>query len=151
MDLTDKRIIVTGGGGFLGRHVVRHLRKIGCHRIFVPRSSQYDLTDIDAIHHLLQKQKPEVIIHLAATVGGIGANKKRPASFLYENLIMGCQLMEYARLFGVRKFLTIGTTCSYPKEAPLPFKESDLWNGYPEETTAPYGLAKKMIIAQAIA
>jgi GDP-L-fucose synthase len=148
MDLTKKRVLVTGGGGFLGRHVVDRLRAIGCQQIAVPRSADYDLTDARAIDRLFKAVRPQVIIHLAAVVGGIGANRKHPGTFLYKNLIMGTQLIEAARLAGVEKFLQTGTICSYPKFTPVPFKEADLWNGYPEETNAPYGLAKKLLIVQ---
>ena len=149
MNLQEKRIVVTGGNGFLGRHVVARLRALGCRDVFVPRSAQYDLTQAIAVEKLLLKQRPEVVLHLAATVGGIGANQRDPAKFFYDNLMMGCQLMEGCRRIGTEKFLTVGTTCSYPKNTPIPFRESELWNGYPEETTAPYGLAKKMLIVQA--
>jgi GDP-L-fucose synthase len=148
MDLRSKRIIVTGGAGFLGQHVVAQLRRSGCRNIFVPRSAHCDLTQESHIRRLLSDQRPEVIIHLAAVVGGIGANQRNPGSFLYKNLIIGTQLLEQARQSGVEKFLTCGTICSYPKFTPVPFKESDLWNGYPEETNAPYGLAKKLLIVQ---
>jgi GDP-L-fucose synthase len=148
MDLRDKRIVITGGSGFLGQHVVARFREAGCRHIFVPRSSQFDLTKSGDVERLLHTQRPEVVVHLAAVVGGIGANRLNPASFLYKNLIMGVQLIEASRLAGVQKFLQVGTICSYPKFTPVPFKESDLWNGYPEETNAPYGLAKKMLIAQ---
>jgi GDP-L-fucose synthase len=148
MTLIDKKIIVTGGAGFLGKHVVERLRSQGCRHIFVPRSNHYDLTREDAIRRLLTEQKPEVVIHLAAVVGGIGANRLNPGSFFYKNLMMGAQLMEQCRLAGVEKFLAAGTICSYPKFTSVPFKESDLWNGYPEETNAPYGLAKKMMLVQ---
>jgi GDP-L-fucose synthase len=148
MDLQNKTILVTGGAGFLGRHVVTRLRQAGCDQIVVPRSAEYDLRQAADIRRLLQRHKPEVVLHLAAVVGGIGANRLNPGSFLYSNLLMGAQLIELSREAGVEKFLAVGTICAYPKFTPVPFKESDLWNGYPEETNAPYGLAKKMMIAQ---
>ncbi len=148
MDLTKKKIIVTGGAGFLGSFVVARLKEQGCNNVFVPRSKEYDLRDRAAIVRLLTQHKPEVIIHLAAVVGGIGANAKNPGSFFYDNAIMGLQLMEYSRLFKVEKFVAIGTICAYPKFTPTPFKEADLWSGYPEETNAPYGIAKKMMLVQ---
>src|SRR6266540_518738 len=145
----DKRVVVTGGAGFLGSYVVEKLRGRGCPNIFVPRSQKYDLRDRDAIIKLYKTANPDVVIHLAAVVGGIGANRANPGRFFYDNAIMGIQLMEYSRQFGVEKFVQVGTVCAYPKFAPVPFKESDLWNGYPEETNAPYGLAKKMMLVQA--
>ena len=145
----DKRVVVTGGAGFLGSYVVEKLRGRGCPNIFVPRSQKYDLRDRDAIIRLCEDANPHIVIHLAAVVGGIGANRANPGRFFYDNAIMGIQLMEYARQFGVEKFVEVGTVCAYPKFAPVPFKESDLWNGYPEETNAPYGLAKKMMLVQA--
>ena len=148
MDLRDKTILVTGGAGFLGRHVVARLRQAGCEQIVVPRSAEYDLRQAADVRKLLLRHKPEVVLHLAAVVGGIGANRLSPGSFLYSNLLMGAQLIELSREAGVEKFLAVGTICAYPKFTPVPFKESDLWNGYPEETNAPYGLAKKMMIAQ---
>jgi len=148
MNLTEKRIVVTGGSGFLGRHVVQYLDRLGCSQVYVPRSAMFDLRKEQDIVRLMEEHRPEVIIHLAAVVGGIGANQKNPGKFFYDNLIMGAQLMEYSRLFGVEKFAAIGTICSYPKYTPVPFKESDIWNGYPEETNAPYGLAKKMMLVQ---
>lgn len=148
MNLQDKRIVITGGSGFLGQHVVARLREVGCKHLFVPRSTEFDLTRELDVYRLLKQQRPEVVLHLAALVGGIGANRQNPGTFLYKNLIMGAQLIEASRTAGVKKFLQIGTICSYPKFTPVPFKESDLWNGYPEETNAPYGLAKKTLIAQ---
>ncbi len=148
MDLQNKRIVVTGGAGFLGQNVVARLREIGCDNIFVPRSCEYNLTREQDVHSLLKKTRPEVVLHLAAQVGGIGANRANPGSFLYKNLVMGVHLIEASRLAGVERFVQVGTICSYPKFTPVPFKEADLWNGYPEETNAPYGLAKKMLIAQ---
>jgi len=148
MDLRHKRIVVTGGSGFLGRHLVGRLRGAGCEQVFVPRSAEFDLTQEQDIRRLLAQQRPEVVIHLAALVGGIGANRANPATFLYKNLIMGAQLIEHSYHCGVEKFVMVGTICSYPKFTPVPFKEEDLWNGYPEETNAPYGLAKKLLIVQ---
>ncbi len=148
MDLTHKKIVVTGGAGFLGSFVVARLKALGCVDVFVPRSTDFDLRDRSAIVRLLTQKKPDVIIHLAAVVGGIGANAKNPGSFFYDNAIMGLQLMEYARLYQVQKFVGIGTICAYPKFTPTPFREEDLWQGYPEETNAPYGIAKKMMLVQ---
>jgi GDP-L-fucose synthase len=144
----SRRVTVTGGAGFLGSAVVRRLREAGATEIFVPRSSEYDLRTRDGIARALADGKPELIIHLAAVVGGIGANRENPGRFFYENAIMGIELMEQARLAGVAKFVGVGTVCSYPKITPVPFHEDDLWNGYPEETNAPYGLAKKMLLVQ---
>jgi GDP-L-fucose synthase len=144
----SKKVIVTGGAGFLGRCVVEALRGKGCGEIIVPRQEEYDLAKEANIIKLLETSEPDMVIHLAAVVGGIGANREHPGSFFYKNLIMGVQLMEQARLFGVSKFVTAGTICSYPKFTPVPFKEEDIWIGYPEETNAPYGLAKKMLIVQ---
>jgi GDP-L-fucose synthase len=149
MDLNNKRIVITGGAGFLGRHVVEELRRINCNHLFVPRSRDYDLRKLEQVRRLYDDAKPDVVIHLAAVVGGIGANRENPGRFFYENLVMGVELMEQARLRGVEKFVAIGTVCAYPKFTPVPFKEDDLWNGYPEETNAPYGLAKKMLLVQA--
>jgi GDP-L-fucose synthase len=145
---TGRRVMVTGGGGFLGRVVVRELQQRGADQIFTPRSSEYDLRTLDGIDRALAFGKPQLVIHLAAVVGGIGANMENPGRFFYENAIMGLQLMEEARLAGVEKFVTVGTVCSYPKFTPVPFREDDLWDGYPEETNAPYGLAKKMLLVQ---
>ncbi|HEU4640747.1 MAG TPA: GDP-L-fucose synthase [Candidatus Binatia bacterium] len=142
-------IVVTGGAGFLGSAVVKCLHFRGYKNIFVPRSKEYDLRDPAAISRLYRDFHPRVVIHLAAVVGGIGANRDNPGRFFYDNAIMGIQLMEYARQFEVAKFVAVGTICAYPKFAPVPFKEEDLWNGYPEETNAPYGLAKKMMLVQA--
>lgn len=142
-------VLVTGGSGFLGRHVVKELSSRGCNNITVPRRNSYDLREPHAIVELLQQTRPTIIIHLAANVGGIGANMKCPGSFFYDNAVMGIQLMEYARQLEVRKFVCVGTVCAYPKFTPVPFKEEDLWMGYPEETNAPYGLAKKMLLVQA--
>lgn len=148
IELTTKNIVVTGGAGFLGSNVVRVLQERGCRNIFVPRSKNYDLRTVDAVRRLFNDVKPQVIIHLAAIVGGIGANRARPGDFFYSNLMMGVQLMEEARRAQVEKFVSIGTVCAYPKFTPVPFREEDLWNGYPEETNAPYGLAKKMLLVQ---
>jgi GDP-L-fucose synthase len=147
--LADKRIVVTGGSGFLGSFLVEVLRARGCQEIFVPRRAEYDLRDRDAIVRLYQETRPHIVIHLAAVVGGIGANRMNPGRFYYDNAIMGIELIEYARRFGVQKFVAIGTVCAYPKFAPVPFREDSLWDGYPEETNAPYGLAKKMMLVQA--
>lgn len=142
--------MVTGGAGFLGSFVVRELESRGCTSIVIPRKKDYDLRDRAAVRSLLSREHPDVVIHLAAVVGGIGANRENPGSFFYENAIMGIELMEQSRLLGVSKFVGIGTICSYPKYCPIPFNEDDLWNGYPEETNAPYGLAKKMMIVQSL-
>lgn len=144
----DKRVLVTGGAGFLGQYVVDLLKKKGCKHIFVPLQQEYDLRKASAIKRALKEGDPNIIIHLAAVVGGIGANQRHPGSFFYDNIMMGVQLMEKARKYGVQKFVGIGTICAYPKFASVPFKEEDLWNGYPEETNAPYGLAKKMLLVQ---
>jgi GDP-L-fucose synthase len=148
MDLTRKSIVITGGAGFLGRHVVARFRQEGCQRLHTPRRAQYDLTQAGDVDKLLRDTRPEVVVHLAAQVGGIGANRKHPGTFLYSNLIMGTQLIEASRKAGVAKFVMIGTICSYPKHTPVPFREDDIWNGYPEETNAPYGLAKKLLMVQ---
>ncbi len=143
------KIVVTGGAGFLGSFVVDKLKDRGCKNIFIPRSKDYDLIENEDIKKLYIDAKPDIVIHLAAVVGGIGANRENPGRFFYENLMMGVQLMEQARLAGIDKFVAVGTICSYPKFSPIPFKEEDLWNGYPEETNAPYGLAKKALLVQA--
>jgi GDP-L-fucose synthase len=147
--LSDKRVVVTGGSGFLGSFVVQRLHARGCREVFVPRHADYDLRDRDAILKLYSDTNPDVVIHLAAVVGGIGANSANPGRFFYDNAIMGIQLMEYAQQRRIQKFVAVGTVCAYPKFAPVPFKEDDLWSGYPEETNAPYGLAKKMMLVQA--
>lgn len=144
----NKRICVTGGAGFLGSFVTEKLRQRGAD-VFIPRIEEYDLVQLQDIRRMLADSRPEVIIHLAALAGGIGANRARPADFFYINLMMGVQLMHEAWKFGVEKFTAIGTICAYPKYTPLPFREENLWDGYPEETNAPYGLAKKMLLVQA--
>lgn len=144
----NKRICVTGGAGFLGTHLIANLRSKGAQDIFIPKFEDYDLVDRDAIARLLTDANPDVIIHLAAHVGGIGANREHPAEFFYDNLMMGVQLLHQAYERGVEKFVAIGTVCAYPKFTPVPFREDDLWIGYPEETNAPYGLAKKMLLVQ---
>ncbi|MCH7811402.1 MAG: GDP-L-fucose synthase [Chloroflexi bacterium] len=144
----DKSVLVTGGAGFLGRCVVRELKRRGANRVSVPRSVEFDLREKSAVDRALDWSRPEIVLHLAAVVGGIGANRQNPGRFFYENAIMGLQLMEQSRVAGVEKFVTVGTVCSYPKHTSVPFREDDLWNGYPEETNAPYGLAKKMVLVQ---
>ncbi len=144
----NKRVVVTGGAGFLGSFVVEQLRARGCSQIIVPRSKDYDLVQMEAVQRLYADAKPDMVIHLAARVGGIGANQSNPGRFFYDNLMMGTQLIEVGRQRGLKKFVALGTICAYPKFAPIPFKEDDIWNGYPEETNAPYGLAKKMMLAQ---
>ncbi len=144
-----RRVTVTGGAGFLGSCVVKKLKERGCRSIFVPRSRDYDLVNYEACKKVYEDSKPDVVIHLAARVGGIGANRENPGKFFYENLMMGVQMMDLGRQAGVEKFVAIGTICAYPKFTPVPFKEEELWNGYPEETNAPYGLAKKMLLVQA--
>ncbi len=144
----NKRVVVTGGAGFLGRYVTDGLQKRGCKNILVPKIEDYDLVNIDDIIRMYEDMKPDIVIHLAAVVGGIGANRKHPGEFFYKNLMMGVQLIEQGRLRNVEKFIAIGTICAYPKFTPVPFMEEDSWNGYPEETNAPYGLAKKMLLVQ---
>jgi GDP-L-fucose synthase len=148
MDMTKKRICITGGDGFLGRNVVAELRRHGVEDVFVPLIQEYDLRRLEDVRRMYASARPDIVIHLAAVVGGIGANRENPGSFFHDNLVMGVHLMEEARLRGVQKFVAIGTICCYPKFTPVPFKEEDLWNGYPEETNAPYGLAKKMLLVQ---
>ncbi|MHC5060990.1 MAG: GDP-L-fucose synthase family protein [Planctomycetota bacterium] len=144
----NKRVVVTGGAGFLGGYVVEGLRKRGCKNILVPKIEDYDLVKSDDIIRMYDDMEPDIVIHLAAVVGGIGANREHPGRFFYENLMMGIQLIEHGRLRGIEKFVAIGTVCAYPKFTPVPFREDDIWNGYPEETNAPYGLAKKMLLVQ---
>jgi GDP-L-fucose synthase len=144
----QQRVVVTGGAGFLGRYVVARLQQAGCTSISVPRKAQYDLRDLAAVIRLYREVNPTLVIHLASVVGGIGANRARPAEFFYDNLVMGTHLLDQAWRCGVPKFVGIGSVCAYPKFAPVPFREDDLWNGYPEETNAPYGLAKKMLLVQ---
>lgn len=145
---SERRVLVTGGAGFLGSHTVDRLRAVGAGEIFVPRRQEYDLLDREAARRLLVDTRPDIVLHLAAKAGGIGANQAKPAEFFFDNLMMGAQLMHESWLAGVKKFVALGTVCSYPKITPVPFREEDLWNGYPEETNAPYGLAKKMLLVQ---
>jgi len=144
----DKRILVTGGAGFLGSHLVEKLESYHCQNIFVPRSKDYNLVQMEAVKRVYQDSKPDIVIHLAARVAGIGGNQANPGWFFYDNLMMGAQMMEAGRQFGIQKFVALGTVCAYPKFTPVPFKEENLWDGYPEETNAPYGLAKKMLLVQ---
>ncbi|MFA5275927.1 MAG: GDP-L-fucose synthase [Candidatus Omnitrophota bacterium] len=148
INLKNKRILVTGGNGFLGSFVVKKLKERGCKNIFIPRSREYDLVQMGCVKKVYKDAKPDIVIHLAAKVGGIGANRNNPGKFFYDNLMIGAQMIEIGRQRDIEKFVAIGTICSYPKFTPVPFKEGNLWNGYPEETNAPYGLAKKMLLVQ---
>ena len=148
IDLSRKRIVVTGGAGFLGGHLVEMLATRGCRDVFVPLIEEFDLTNREAVEKLFRQRSPEVLIHLAAVVGGIGANRAQPGRFFYENALMGLHLIEAARMHGTEKTVVLGTICAYPKFTPVPFREEDLWNGYPEETNAPYGIAKKALLVQ---
>jgi GDP-L-fucose synthase len=145
---TKRQVVVTGGAGFLGSFVLEKLQERGCRDVFVPRSREFDLVDIEAVKRMYREARPDIVIHLAARVGGIGANRANPGKFFYDNAMMGIQLIEQGRLFGLEKFVALGTVCAYPKFAPVPFKEESLWDGYPEETNAPYGVAKKMLLVQ---
>jgi GDP-L-fucose synthase len=147
-DWSGRRVLVTGGGGFLGRHLRQLIERRNPEVLLAPRSAELDLLDVGAVARYLEQQRPDLVVHAAATVGGIGANREHPGRFFYENALMGIQLIEQARRAGVRKFVCIGTVCAYPKYTPVPFFEDDIWDGYPEETNAPYGLAKKMLLVQ---
>jgi GDP-L-fucose synthase len=148
LDLTEKRILLTGGGGFLGSHLRRTLNEAGVSRVFAPRRAEFDLTRLADVERLFESVQPEVLIHAAAVVGGIGANMAEPGRFFYENALMGIHLIEAARRYSVKKTVVLGTICAYPKFTPVPFSEDELWNGYPEETNAPYGVAKKALLVQ---
>jgi len=150
IDLRKKKIVVTGGAGFLGSAVMEKLRQRGCppSSTVAVRRAEFDLAHEDDVRRLYEVHRPDIVVHLAAVVGGIGANRERPGTFYYQNMVMGAMLMEYARLAAVEKFVAVGTICAYPKFTPVPFREEDLWSGYPEETNAPYGLAKKMLLVQ---
>ena len=148
LEWSKERVVVTGGAGFLGGFVLEELRRRGAREIFVPRSREYDLVDMGAVRRLYADARPTIVLHLAARVGGIGANRANPGKFFYDNLMMGVQLIEVGRQVGLKKLVALGTICAYPKFCPVPFKEEDLWSGYPEETNAPYGLAKKMLLVQ---
>ena len=145
---TERRLVITGGAGFLGSYVIEGLQNRGCQNILVPKIEDYDLVNINDISRMYDDMKPDIVIHLAAIVGGIGANREHPGEFFYKNLMMGIQLIEQGRLRNIEKFVAIGTVCAYPKFTPVPFREDQLWSGYPEETNAPYGLAKKMMLVQ---
>jgi GDP-L-fucose synthase len=145
---TDRRIVVTGGAGFLGSYIISGLKERGCKNILVPKIEDYDLIKMEDVNRMYDDMRPDIVIHLAAVVGGIGANREHPGKFFYENLMMGIQLIDQGRLRNIEKFVAIGTICAYPKFTPVPFKEDKLWDGYPEETNAPYGLAKKMLLVQ---
>ncbi|NDJ52422.1 MAG: GDP-L-fucose synthase [Chloroflexi bacterium] len=145
---SENRFVVTGGSGFLGRYVTEALKNRGATEVFIPRRKDYDLRSHEAVIRLLKDAQPTVIVHMAAVAGGIGVNRERPAEFFYDNLMMGTMLMHEAWQAGIKKFVSVGTVCEYPKHTPVPFREEDLWNGYPEETNAPYGLAKKMLLVQ---
>jgi len=146
---SNRKILVTGGAGFLGSFLVEKLKERGCDHIFIARSEDYNLVEMEAVKKVYEDAKPDIVIHLAARVGGIGANRANPGKFFYDNLMMGVQMMEVGRQVGIEKFVAIGTICAYPKFTPVPFNEKNLWEGYPEETNAPYGLAKKMLLVQA--
>jgi GDP-L-fucose synthase len=143
-----RRVLVTGGHGFLGSHILARLEALGAGHVLAPTMSEYDLTQTAAVRDVIRSSDPDVVIHLAAEVGGIGANREQPGRFFYANMVMGVHMIEEARLAGVQKFVQLGTICAYPKHTPVPFRESDLWNGYPEETNAPYGIAKKALLVQ---
>ena len=149
MDWSSKRIVVTGGAGFLGSHLVAMLRARGCENIVIPRSAEFDLVDASAVSRLYREARPDLVFHLAARVGGIGANQVNPGKYFYDNLQMGAHILEQGRHAGVAKVVMVGTICSYPKHAPIPFREDDLWDGYPEETNAAYGVAKKALLVMA--
>ena len=148
IDWPSERVVVTGGAGFLGSYVLAELQRRGAHDIVVPRSKDYDLVDMEAVRRLYRDARPTILFHLAARVGGIGANRRNPGKFFYDNLMMGAQLIEVGRQVGLRKLVALGTICAYPKFCPVPFREENIWDGYPEETNAPYGLAKKMLLVQ---
>jgi len=146
--LKNKQITVTGGKGFLGGHLLKNLKDHGCTNVKIADLPEYNLTNITDIQRMYEETKPQIVIHLAAKVGGIGFNQEKPAELFYDNLIMGTQLLHEGYLHNIEKFVALGTICAYPKFTPVPFKEEDIWNGYPEETNAPYGLAKKMMLVQ---